>query len=389
MINAIWEYKKLILALLASLLLVVGIGYFSADKKSVPFYDTKIDKLMFDRENKAPKYIITLPDLKKKEKNKDEINLVPKVDTPSLDSEGGIRSVEDLLSQMPNILTMKPIPATQQLSQIVLDNSLVEDVDKMKLPKINDDGQKPWEQYGNKVRVSPRFKRVSILFKGVGLNGDELNKMNEGLPSEVSFSFSPYTQKKGEKILSLRQRGHETYIDLLLPSKDVLKSDNGPMALNLIISQEEALERFKKLLDTGAPVGGIVINNGIADASTKVLLEKIIKEAGLRGLLVIDATSSPLIASLNKKGVAFRKADFVIEHVYDREIIRNLLKRAETEVMDKGQVMIVAENKPVIVLELLNWIQTFSPQLEYEQMKNTPITKPLALVPASNLVVED
>ena len=61
----------------------------------------------------------------------------------------------------------------------------------------------------------------------------------------------------------------------------------------------------------------------------------------------------------------------------------------ETEVMDKGQVMIVAENKPVIVLELLNWIQTFSPQLEYEQMKNTPITKPLALVPASNLVVED
>ena len=275
MINAIWEYKKLILALLASLLLVVGIGYFSADKKSVPFYDTKIDKLMFDRENKAPKYIITLPDLKKKEKNKDEINLVPKVDTPSLDSEGGIRSVEDLLSQMPNILTMKPIPATQQLSQIVLDNSLVEDVDKMKLPKINDDGQKPWEQYGNKVRVSPRFKRVSILFKGVGLNGDELNKMNEGLPSEVSFSFSPYTQKKGEKILSLRQRGHETYIDLLLPSKDVLKSDNGPMALNLIISQEEALERFKKLLDTGAPVGGIVVNDGIADASTKVLLEKI------------------------------------------------------------------------------------------------------------------
>ena len=132
-----------------------------------------------------------------------------------------------------------------------------------------------------------------------------------------------------------------------------------------------------------------MVNDGIADASTKVLLEKIIKEAGLRGLLVIDATSSPLIASLNKKGVAFRKADFVIEHVYDREIIRNLLKRAETEVMDKGQVMIVAENKPVIVLELLNWIQTFSPQLEYEQMKNTPITKPLALVPASNLVVED
>ena len=50
--------------------------------------------------------------------------------------------------------------------------------------------------------------------------------------------------------------------------------------------------------------------------------------------------------------------------------------------------MIVAEAKPVVVIELLKWMDSFSPQLDYEQMKNTTIDKPLAVVPVSNLVVE-
>ena len=54
--------------------------------------------------------------------------------------------------------------------------------------------------------------------------------------------------------------------------------------------------------------------------------------------------------------------------------------------------MIVSDPKPIAVLALNKWIESFSPQLSYEEMKerNIPeIAKPFALVPLSNLVVEE
>ena len=70
-----------------------------------------------------------------------------------------------------------------------------------------------------------------------------------------------------------------------------------------------------------------------------------------------------------------------------KEFIRTL-QTAENIAFDKGQVLIVADPKPVIVMALYNWIKTFSPQISYEEAKTVEISKPFALVPASNLVVE-
>ncbi len=388
MLNTILEYKKLILAVCLSLLLLLGVGYFFAGQKSEPVYVSKIDKLMFDTNNKAPKYVITLPE--KKEKASDEQKIV---DTPSLQSDKSsglpkIDSVEDLLANVPNILTLKSQKQTQQLRYLNTEDYLSETKGSLVLPKIGTNGRKPWDAYGKRVRVIPTFKKVSVLFKGLGLNREELDKLNTGLRSEVSFSFSPYMVQKKEGILSSRQNGHETYVDLLLPSKDVLKSDNGPMALNLTISQEGALNLFEQLLNTGAPIGGIVINDGIADDSNLELLKNIISEAGKRGLLIVDATQGMVINNIERSGIAFAKADFVIENIYDREKINDIINKAENLAMDKGNVLIVAEAKPVVVIELLKWMDSFSPQLDYEQMKNTTIDKPLAVVPVSNLVVE-
>lgn len=388
MINALLEYKKLILAVCLSLLLLFGVGYFFATEKSEPVYVSKIDKLMFDTDNQSPKYVITLPEKKKNEPDKKNIGEMPKTAESAKDNSIKIDSLEDLLAQVPSILTLKNKPQTQQLKCLNIEDGITELKGNMKLPKIASNGKKPWQVYGKKVKVMPNFKRVSVLFKGLGLNKMELDKLNSGAPSEVSFSFSPYTVQMAESIISSRQSGHETYVDLLLPSKDVLKSDNGPMALDLVISKEAAIERFEKLLNTGAAIGGIIINDGIADDSNLELLGTLIEEAGKRGLLVVDATNGMTISKVYKEGTAHAKADFVIENIYDREKIRDILDKAEHLALERGNVLLVAEAKPVIAVEILNWLDTFSPQMEYEQMKNKAIEKPIALVPVSNLVVE-
>ena len=65
MLEAIKQRRYLIAAALLTIAVVLGTAYLFASKKSEPEYLSKIDRLMFDRKNLAPKYILTLPDRRK------------------------------------------------------------------------------------------------------------------------------------------------------------------------------------------------------------------------------------------------------------------------------------------------------------------------------------
>ena len=62
MIKLLRRYRLLILTMLLTTGLLLGLGYFFAKQKSEPEFATKIDRIMFERKNKSPKFIITLPD---------------------------------------------------------------------------------------------------------------------------------------------------------------------------------------------------------------------------------------------------------------------------------------------------------------------------------------
>jgi hypothetical protein len=65
------KYDKLIVFLLVITASVLAIGWWFAEEKSAPEYSSKIDKLMFDKNNKSPKWVLTLPDkLEARDKNK-------------------------------------------------------------------------------------------------------------------------------------------------------------------------------------------------------------------------------------------------------------------------------------------------------------------------------
>ncbi|MBR6663266.1 MAG: hypothetical protein IKL33_00405, partial [Alphaproteobacteria bacterium] len=97
---------------------------------------------------------------------------------------------------------------------------------------------------------------------------------------------------------------------------------------------------------------------------------------------------SDVINAIKVDSLARRRADIVINKDTTPEEIDDKIKKAENIAFDKGQVLIVADDKPLIIVKLAQWIDTFSPQLSYEEAKTVDITKPFALVPVSNLVVE-
>ena len=107
------------------------------------------------------------------------------------------------------------------------------------------------------------------------------------------------------------------------------------MSINLNLSMGSAIERFHKTLDKPAPIGGIVVRDGVANDNNAFILNKLLSEAKNRGLLVIDATRDNALANIGVDGLARRKADIIIHKDMLKEDIERALQKAENIAFDK------------------------------------------------------
>lgn len=387
------RYDKLVVVILIISVLVLGIGYWFAQEKSEPVYLSKIDRLMFDKNNKSPAYILTLPDkieVSQPQEDANENNFEKKTDkAESVQNKMVYSSLEDLLNSVPSLskLPNKTFPIT--LKRIEVNPDLIETTDNnFVLPKTDAEGHRPWIEYGNSVKTQPNFKKIAIVIANLGFDSMAINKIASALPPEISFSFHPYLTHADTDINIARQKGHETYMDILLASRDFLSEDTGPLALNFDISEVEILNRFHKSISQPAAFGGVIIRDGAITDKYSEQIKSILEELRMRGLLMIDATNSDVIQNIDVAGLARYKADIIINKDMTAEDIDNEIRKAENLAFDKGQVFILSDDKPIAIIKLNQWIETFSPQLSYEESKTIDITKPFALVPVSNLVVE-
>ncbi len=378
------QKSKLTIAVLFAIILMTLSGYFFAKQKSEPKFRTKIERIMFEKKNKSPKYILTLPEKKEKK-------FSFKKDDVAVQKTQKLETLEDFVNAAPLVAKLKEHKSHYSLNLVEKNPDLYEQKGNFVLPKVSEKAKKPWMEYGHQVQIAPNFYKVSVVFKNTGIDVRTFESMNKALPSEISFSFSPYTINASEMITDARKLGHETYMDLLLASRDVLKADNGPLAMGLTVGEEENMRRFYTALSSNAPIGGMTIVDGMIDETTKSLLLSALEELKNRGLLIVDATSGNEVENIQMPKLPRKKADIVISDNFTNENIQYLLKQAEQIAQDKGQVLIVATPKPIVITAIKNWAESFSPQLSYEQMKEqniTSIERPFALVPISNLVVE-
>lgn len=389
MLKRLKQQQGIILAIIIALAAIVTAGYFSAVKKSEPKYRNKVEQMLFEEGDKSPKYVITLPEKKspqelKKEREKLATTLEPKEPKEKMSPQ------QRVLSNMPLLTKLEPIENAKPLKNIEPLQELVEQEGEFMLPKTNE-LRKPWSEYGYKAKVLPNFYRVAIVFKNFGIDRVGAEAIMKGMPPEISFSFSPYALDAANQIKTARTAGHETYMDLLLPSEDYLSADTGPLSMDITSSPEELVRRIKESLSVNAPLGGMVIASGAAGVDSMGHLEKVIGEIAQRGLLLLNASGEETIDLIKPSGLARNTADIVIDESFRPEDIRDKLAAAERFARNKGTVILVAEPKPVVVLEIRKWLNSFSPQLSYSEMIAQNITepeRPFALVPLSNTVTE-
>ena len=370
---------------------VTGIGYYFAKQKSEPEFDSKIARIMFERKNKSPKYIITLPDKFFYSRKEEFMNAKDKKTEVEKD-ESYEQKLQRLMKGTPHIGKLKNIEEKKPLPLVESSKDLESSINEITVPATSPDGKKPWIEYAMPPKeIQPNFFKVAILINGMGLNYRMSEELIGKFPSEVGFAFSPYGRDNKKIIQQARQQGHETYADLLLASKDFLKSDSGPLSLSITASLDENKLRVYKTLSGAMPTGGIVINDGMAGEDSRPRIKELLEEVGKLGLLMIDATGEDDVSKIELSGIPRRKADIVIKDDFRPETIKQQLKEAEFIAQEKGSVLIVSGMKASAIRELSEWINTFSPQLSYQQMKEQgveEIERPFALVPISSTVTE-
>lgn len=386
------RYDKLVIVGCLIAVLVLGVGYWFAQEKSGKVYLSKIDRLMFDKNNKSPAYILTLPDkIEISSQTQDVAGVVPdkQVVEKIEPHENENFSLENLIGNVPNIARLSDKSEFVPMKNVGILPELIEiREDGTSLPKMGNEGHRAWIEYGNNINTLPNFKKIAVVIGNLGFDSAVVNKVASAFPSGLSMSFHPYMTRGTENISNSRQKGHETYMDVLLASKDFLREDTGPLALNFTLSKDELFARLHKIISKQEPVGGIIVRDGKIPSDKQELVKSVLEEVRDRGLLMIDATSSEIINAIKVDALARRRADIVINKDATPEEIEEEIKKAENIAFDKGQVLIVADDKPLIIVKLAQWIDTFSPQLSYEEAKTVDINKPFALVPVSNLVVE-
>ena len=389
MLKRLKQQQGIILAIIIALAAIVAAGYFSAVKKSEPKYRNKVEQMLFEEGDKSPKFVITLPEKKSPQELKRERERIASTLEPQEPKEK-LSPQQRVLSNMPLLTKLEPIENVKPLKNIESDAELVEREGELVLPKINE-LRKPWSEYGYKAKVLPNFYRVAVVFKNFGIDRVGAEAIMKGMPPEVSFSFSPYALDVANQIKTARTAGHETYMDLLLPSDDYLSADTGPLSMDITSSPEELVRRVKESISVNAPLGGMVVGGGAAGVDSMGHLEKVIGEVAQRGLLLLNASGEETIDLIKPSGLARNTADIVIDESFRPEDIRDKLAAAERFARNKGTVILVAEPKPVVVLEIRKWLNSFSPQLSYSEMIAQNITepeRPFALVPLSNTVTE-
>ena len=104
---------------------------------------------------------------------------------------------------------------------------------------------------------------------------------------------------------------------------------------------------------------------------------------------MVDALKENHVAKIDVAELPRQKADIIIDSGFSKENIVKQLYEAEKIAKKQGHALIVVAPKPVALLEINDWISSFSNQDDFRKADIEILPdKPFVLVPLSSVVVE-
>ena len=229
------------------------------------------------------------------------------------------------------------------------------------MPKIAPDGSRPSEVYARPAKTipgKPNAPRIAIVIAGLGISTTGTSNALSKLPDTVTFAFTPYSGNVDQLAARARSEGHEILLQIPMEPFDYPDNDPGPQTLLTTLDAGQNIDRLQWLMSRFQGYVGIANYMGERFTASEQALAPIMKEAGKRGLLVIDDGSSqrsvaPQVATAH--GLAFAKAEVTIDSIPSPVDIDRALGRLERIARERGVAVGISGAVPVAIERIAKW----------------------------------
>ncbi len=236
------------------------------------------------------------------------------------------------------------------------------------IPKIANDGRKPFDVYARPVDMKdrpgiPSPARIAIVIGAMGISASGTREAINRLPEEITLAFAPYGQGLQSLVDSARRSGHEVMLQIPMEPFDYPDNDPGPRTLLNSIEPSENVKRLQWLMSRFSGYFGVTNYMGARFTSSEKSLQPIMKWIGQRGLVYLDDGASPrsLTGKLSTaSGLKVKVAQIRLDYGQTTQSIRDELEKLERIAAEQGIAMGVGTGMPLTVKLVTEWAKTLS-----------------------------
>ena len=247
----------------------------------------------------------------------------------------------------PVSLTPAPVPG------------LVEDSRNGPLPRIADDGRKPWQVYARPFPAADKRPRIAIVLADMGVSGVTTGNALQKLPPTVTLAFVPYADRLDNWVERARTKGHEIMLSVPMEPQTYPRDDPGPNALLTMLAPDRNLERLEWSLGRAVGYVGITSTTGSKFTGSPDAMKPVIDVLKARGLMFLDARANPKSVGgtlAAQGGVPRAFADRVIDRDLSRGAIDDQLKELEAVARESGSAVGIGSPYPSTIERINLWL---------------------------------
>ncbi|MFD1625915.1 divergent polysaccharide deacetylase family protein [Azospirillum griseum] len=240
---------------------------------------------------------------------------------------------------------------------------MVEDSRNGPLPKVAEDGRKPWQVYARPFPAADKRPRVAIVMADMGISGVTTGNALAKLPPAVTLAFVPYAERLDNWVERARTKGHEVMLAVPMEPQNYPRDDPGPNALLTMLGPDRNMERLEWSLGKVVGYVGITSTTGSKFTANQAAVQPMIDALKARGLLFVDARANPKsvagpLAML--AGVPRALADRTIDRDLSRGAIDDQLRELEGLAKANGAAVGMASPYPTTIERIALWMTSLN-----------------------------
>jgi polysaccharide deacetylase 2 family uncharacterized protein YibQ len=242
--------------------------------------------------------------------------------------------------------------------------AVTETTDIGPLPRIGDDGRKPFDAYSQVTPLAVTHSdmpKITLVLGGMGLNATLTQKAIDLLPGDVTLGFAPYGENLQAQVNEARAAGHEILLQVPMEPVGYPGNSPGPGTLLSDATPEQNIASLKWLMSRFAGYSGITNYMGARLLGAEDALRPVMKEVASRGLVYLEDASvnltlSPKVAQDLR--LPLQRAGMVIDANPTAPAIAAALAKLEKEAARNGSAIATGSGLDVTIETVAEWAKT-------------------------------